>query len=593
MPGDDDRYAGLRAAFGEELLQRIRTARVLVVGAGGIGCELLKDLVLSGFEDIETLDLDTIDVSNLNRQFLFRPQHVGQSKAMVARAAVTAFNPASTVKAHHGNVKNVSFGINYVKRFDLVFNALDNIGARRHVNRLCLATDTPLIESGTTGYLGQVQPIRKGVSACYECTPKPTPKVFPICSIRSTPSKYVHLVVWAKEFYKLLFGKRDDSMLFEADASGSTYMDLVGAAPAADWGAPQVADWGARLLAALYDAEIRQKIEMDVYKGAEKPPAPLSPQTFSAAREALAAERAAHPSAEGGTAWTRRLWSEGECARELLACLCDAYGDAERAANFGALSFDKDDALSMRFVAAAANLRGLAFGIEGQSYHDAKGVAGNIIPAIATTNAVVAGLQVLEAIKILRGDDFQQCCRFTWVQRHPTRKGQYLQPTRLEAPNPKCLACSGSHVSVHIDVRSTTLRRLCDAVLRAKLGIVEPNVMMGDNVLYEEGEDADEALAANLDRTLADLPGGGCSAEHGGSMMVDDFMQDFSVKLNIFHRDHWDEEKFPEGFYIGDEPPPAEEGAAGSAEPSDDDDRKRKREGGDVEAELPPESKRK
>jgi molybdopterin/thiamine biosynthesis adenylyltransferase len=54
-----------------------------MVGAGGIGCELLKTLALCGFEDIEMIDLDTIDVSNLNRQFLFRKRHVGMSKAQV------------------------------------------------------------------------------------------------------------------------------------------------------------------------------------------------------------------------------------------------------------------------------------------------------------------------------------------------------------------------------------------------------------------------------------------------------------------------------------------------------------------------------
>ena len=102
-----------------------------MVGAGGIGCELLKTLVLSGFENIEMIDLDTIDVSNLNRQFLFRRKHVGQSKALVARESALKFRPGGdlTITAHHGNVKDETFDIGFVKRFDVVLNGLDNLEA--------------------------------------------------------------------------------------------------------------------------------------------------------------------------------------------------------------------------------------------------------------------------------------------------------------------------------------------------------------------------------------------------------------------------------------------------------------------------------
>ena len=100
-----------------------------MVGAGGIGCELLKTLVLSGFENIEMIDLDTIDVSNLNRQFLFRRKHVGQSKALVARESALKFRPGGekTITAHHGNVKDETFDFMFVKRFDVVLNGLDNL----------------------------------------------------------------------------------------------------------------------------------------------------------------------------------------------------------------------------------------------------------------------------------------------------------------------------------------------------------------------------------------------------------------------------------------------------------------------------------
>lgn len=67
-----------------ELALTSMQSRVLMVGAGGIGCELLKNLVLTGFGEIHIVDLDTIDLSNLNRQFLFGMQHIKKSKALVS-----------------------------------------------------------------------------------------------------------------------------------------------------------------------------------------------------------------------------------------------------------------------------------------------------------------------------------------------------------------------------------------------------------------------------------------------------------------------------------------------------------------------------
>ncbi|XP_031125797.1 SUMO-activating enzyme subunit 2-like isoform X2 [Ipomoea triloba] len=139
----------------EEQMSAIKAAKVLMVGAGGIGCELLKTLALSGFQNIHIVDMDTIEVSNLNRQFLFRQSHVGQSKAKVAREAVLKFRPGIKIEPYHANVKDPNFGVDFFKEFNVVLNGLDNLDARRHVNRLCLAAGVPLVESGITGFLGQ------------------------------------------------------------------------------------------------------------------------------------------------------------------------------------------------------------------------------------------------------------------------------------------------------------------------------------------------------------------------------------------------------------------------------------------------------
>jgi ubiquitin-like 1-activating enzyme E1 B len=201
----------------------------LVVGAGGIGCELLKNLVLTGLCYIDIIDLDTIDVSNLNRQFLFQKKHVGKSKAEVAKESCLRFNPDAHITAHYDSIFSSKYSLDFFKQFDLVLNALDNRAARNHVNRMCLAANIPLIESGSAGYLGQVTVIKKGESECYECQPKPRQKTFPGCTIRNTPSEPIHCIVWAKHLFNQLFGEMDPDMDVSPDTEDPEAAGQAGA----------------------------------------------------------------------------------------------------------------------------------------------------------------------------------------------------------------------------------------------------------------------------------------------------------------------------------------------------------------------------
>jgi ubiquitin-like 1-activating enzyme E1 B len=83
----------LEKIYGQEIADKVQSAKVLVVGAGGIGCELVKCLSLTGFKHLSVIDLDTIDVSNLNRQFLFRRQHVDMPKSKTLKESICAQNP--------------------------------------------------------------------------------------------------------------------------------------------------------------------------------------------------------------------------------------------------------------------------------------------------------------------------------------------------------------------------------------------------------------------------------------------------------------------------------------------------------------------
>lgn len=122
------------------------------------------------------MDLDTIDLSNLNRQFLFRKEHVKKYKAevwslyrycvasscrQVAKESASKFSRSAKLEAYSKDIKDPQFSVSWFSQFVIVFNALDNLDARRHVNRMCLMANVPLIESGTTGFDGQVQVIKK------------------------------------------------------------------------------------------------------------------------------------------------------------------------------------------------------------------------------------------------------------------------------------------------------------------------------------------------------------------------------------------------------------------------------------------------
>jgi ubiquitin-like 1-activating enzyme E1 B len=142
-------------------------------------------------------------------------------------------NPNVSIKAYLADVKSHDFGVSYFKQFTLVLNALDNTGARQHVNRMCLQAQVPLIESGTEGYLGQVTVIRGGVYECFDCNPQPPEKSYAICTIRSNPSTPIHCIVWAKKLFGDLFGANNEtSEVFEHsdapdDAETQQEIDLL------------------------------------------------------------------------------------------------------------------------------------------------------------------------------------------------------------------------------------------------------------------------------------------------------------------------------------------------------------------------------
>lgn len=194
------------------------SARVLVVGAGGLGCELLKNLALLGFGRLDVIDMDTIDLSNLNRQFLFAQGDIGRSKATVAAEVIEKRVPHCRVTAHHCRIQDRD--AEFYRQFHVVVCGLDSVVARRWINGMLLSllhyeddgtldmtSLIPMVDGGTEGFKGNARVILPGVSACVECTLGlyPPQVNFPLCTIAHTPRlpehciEYVRVLLWPKE----------------------------------------------------------------------------------------------------------------------------------------------------------------------------------------------------------------------------------------------------------------------------------------------------------------------------------------------------------------------------------------------------------
>ncbi|XP_046406614.1 NEDD8-activating enzyme E1 catalytic subunit-like isoform X2 [Ischnura elegans] len=197
----------------------LRKVKVLVIGAGGLGCEILKNLALMGFGNLHIIDMDTIDLSNLNRQFLFRLKDVGRPKAEVASEFIMKRVAGCSVKPYYNKIQD--FDQEFYQSFNLVICGLDSIAARRWVNGMlisvlsCDGMDNeidvssviPFVDGGTEGFKGNCRVILPGLTPCIDCTIDlyPPQTTYPLCTLANTPRlpehcvEYVKLVLWPKE----------------------------------------------------------------------------------------------------------------------------------------------------------------------------------------------------------------------------------------------------------------------------------------------------------------------------------------------------------------------------------------------------------
>jgi molybdopterin-synthase adenylyltransferase len=195
--------------IGNEGQEKLKKARVLVIGAGGLGCPILQYLATAGVGTIGIVDFDSIELHNLHRQILYVESQVGQAKAIVAKSVLEILNPLINIIAFHEKVTPEN-ATQLIRKFDVVVDGSDNFETRYLVNDTCVSLSKPLIYGSILKFEGQVAVFNHNNSKnLRDLFPEPpNPKDVPNCNLNGVMGTLPGIIgtMMAHETLKLIVG---------------------------------------------------------------------------------------------------------------------------------------------------------------------------------------------------------------------------------------------------------------------------------------------------------------------------------------------------------------------------------------------------
>uniref|UniRef100_A0A8C3AP58 Ubiquitin-activating enzyme E1 n=1 Tax=Cyclopterus lumpus TaxID=8103 RepID=A0A8C3AP58_CYCLU len=512
------RYDGQIAVFGPAFQEKLERQKYFLVGAGAIGCELFKNFALMGLgagEEgrITVTDMDFIERSNLNRQFLFRSQDIGKPKSEVAARAVREMNPQMNITAHQDRLDPGSEGVydyDFFMGLDGVAAALDNMEARVYLDGRCVQHQKALLEGGTSGLQGHTLVVVPNLTKSYGRDTSSSNEGIPLCTLKNFPHRIEHTLQWARDQFEGLFKQTPANVnldkgfvertlgLGDAEAlevlgglwSSLEDMEAGGQRPRS-W--EDCVSWARCQWETLYNNDIRQLLHcfppkavtaagLSFWTGSKICPHPLTFDPYNTTHMEYVVAAANLYGQIFGISGTRDRASVKETLERVHVPyftpkssvkihLTDKEMEEEKQEDrddkarleelrrklaspslkssfmqMKPTDFEKDDDSNfhMDYIVAASNLRAENYDIPAADRHKSKGIAGSIIPAIATTTAAVAGLMCLELYKLVQGHQKISSYRTAYMYL-PVTHIVFAQPTQA-----KTFEVSNSSLHPHI-----------------------------------------------------------------------------------------------------------------------------------------------
>ena len=450
-------YINQVKVIGSELQEKINKTRIFIVGSGAIGCEHLKNFSMMGIREQTITDMDVIEKSNLSRQFLFRNSDIGKYKSEIASLKSKKMNKHVNINYKLNRVGTETehiFNQTFYSNIDIIVNALDNVNARLYMDNQAIIYDKPLLESGTLGLKGNTQVIIPHITESYGSTTDTTEEQIPVCTLKNFPYEISHCIQWAREQFESLFVlpyqtynklkkyNKDDKLHEKIDKMILNELYEI------QQNLNIIKNKNIQIFMDFFSINYRQKIHDLIVKypenhitengekfwsGTKKFPRVLyfdetdeiCMNLFDSFNKILISigynkiniydildkinnELNKNKSLDvkiATNADEEKQNKESELATldsdKLKNDIIDFIKNTDY--NFNEIEFEKDDDNNghIKFITACSNLRAQSYNITTASEFETKGIAGKIIPALATTTSIVSGLIAIEMYKLI------------------------------------------------------------------------------------------------------------------------------------------------------------------------------------------------